>query len=204
MHLCSTCLVSAHRQLPTHHVSKWNGVFWEDACLSDLGLVLYLDHGGKKCPQPAATSELWVGDISGFRKITVQYCGHSGAAPPPVQLLHAGLFPCSERFPQSAFTISLLEHHDISTTLGAMSTQKYYAVLEKLTSPGFPSDVRDRYRELHATHRRYCHLKNMKRSGKAYVLHPLEKHRTDQAVQCVACPAPGFNFNPALVPEFLM
>lgn len=84
-----------------------------------------------------------------------------------------------------------------------MSAQKYYSVLVKQTNAGFPHTVADRYRELHATHRRYCHLKNVKRSGMGYEIHPLEKHK-DYAVQCVACPAPLFNYDPKLVPFALL
>jgi hypothetical protein len=199
--LCLECMLLAHKSFPTHRVASWNGAFWEEASLSDLGLILYLGHCGEKCAEQATHHVVRVGDISGFFDVKVHYCAHVHAPTKPIQLLSVGLFPCSDIAPQSAFTLPMLEHYDLSTTLGAMSAQKYYNVLERMTEPGFPNEVADRYRELQWTHRRYCHLKNVKRSGMAYETHVLERHMQDHAMQCVACPIPGFNYNPETVPE---
>lgn len=184
-------------------MSCWNGSWWERTTLADLGLVVYLGHSGKKCERQTSHSSLWVGDVFGFQNVNVHYCAHDGHPPRYLQLLAVGLFPCSDATPQSAFTISLLEHYDICTTLGAMTGQKYYNVLVKETDAAFPHQVPDRYRELHGTHRRFAHLKNHQRSGTTYEPHPMERHR-DHAVLCVGCPSPGFNFDPRLVPLALL
>jgi hypothetical protein len=196
-HICMRCLFLAHRQLPTHRVSCWNGTFWQPTSLYDLGLVIHLGHAGEPCElHTGVYHTLRVGDVSGFFNISVNYCAHDHSPPKSIQLLHLGLFPCSDIAPQSAFTLQLLKHYDISTTLGSMSGQKYYNVLAKMTDAGFPDQVPDRYRELLWTHRRFCHLKNAMRSGTTHQPHDLEKHRHDHAIKCVACPAPMFNYNP--------
>jgi hypothetical protein len=186
----------AHTRLPTHRVTRWNGTFWERTTLSDIGLILELGHRGNRCELQKTHSTLWVGDRSGFQRLNIRYCGHNNCPSKSAQLLSVGLFPCSDISPQSAFTVSLLEHFDLCSTIGAMTAQKYYNVLVKETNAVFPHEVPDRYRELLTAHRRYCHLKNVKRSGSVYPAHPLEKNRLDHVVQCMCCPAPGFNYNP--------
>jgi hypothetical protein len=119
---------------------------------------------------------------------------HPDAPSKSLQLLAAGLFPCSDLHPRSAFTTSLLNTYNVFLTLGRTSAHKFYSVLERITKPGFPDDIKDRYRELMATHRKYLYLTNLQRSG-----HGFERHRTDgptgdQALDCVACPRPGVNF----------
>lgn len=192
---CHTCLLTSHRNLPTHHVQVWNGVFWEKRSVSSLGHILELGHCGKRCPLSPKTDELWVGDLLGFCNVTVRYCMHPGALSKAQQLILSGLFPCSDISPRSAFTLTLLDHFDIFSTLAKTSAHKFDSVLTRVTKPGFPKDHSGRYRELLATHRRFNHLTNLKRSGTLFQPHSSEPNPFDQALHCIACPRPGFNFN---------
>jgi hypothetical protein len=191
---CAPCLLSAHQHQATHRVEYWDDSTWTETSLTDLGYILYLGHRGSTCSQSNATSKLLIGDLNGFCSVNLQYCTHPDAPSKALQLLAAGLFPCSDLHPRSAFTTSLLDTYNVFLTLGRTSAHKFYSVLERITKPGFPEDVKDRYRELMAAHRKYLYLMNLQRSG-----HGFERHRTDgpagdQALDCVACPRPGINF----------
>jgi hypothetical protein len=195
--LCVSCLIATHRLLPTHRPAKWSESIWVDTSLASLGLIFNLGHRGRPCEKSSNYSELLVGDLNGFTAVNVRYCAHADPAPiaKPLQLIAAGIFPCSDIHTRSAFTMSVLDQYNISTTLGKTSGHKYYSILERVTKPGFPADVPDRYREMMSVHRRFAHILNLRRSGASYAQHSTDVHPGDQALDCVACPRPGFNFN---------
>ncbi|KEP46268.1 hypothetical protein V565_208720, partial [Rhizoctonia solani 123E] len=196
-HLCVTCLKDAHTSMPTHRIQEWTGNIWRSACLANLGLVLYLGHGGRPCPDILETSNIHVGDLGGYVDVRVQYCKHDldASITKAQQLIRARLFPCSDLRPKSAFTFNLLDTFNIFTTLGRTSAYKFDSVLTRITKPGFPTSVKDRYRELIYTHRRYLHVLNLRRAGHLFDHHPDELHPGDQALDCFSCPRPGINFN---------
>jgi hypothetical protein len=162
--------------------------------MNEVGYVLFLGHRGRPCSENASRSELLVGDLNGFHTITVCYCTHPDGATKPLQLLASGIFPCSDIHPRSGFTTALLDAYNIFLTVGRTSAHKFYSVLERLTKPGFPDDVKDRYRELMAAHRKYLFLMNWQRAGHGFQPHTTEVHPDDQALDCAACPRPGINF----------
>ncbi|KAF8598062.1 hypothetical protein BDV93DRAFT_451678, partial [Ceratobasidium sp. AG-I] len=129
------------------------------------------------------------------------YCTHLHAETKSLQLFAFGIFPCSDIHPRLGFTTALLDTFNIFSTVGWTSAHEFYSVLERLTTPGFPVDVKDRYRELMATHRRYLCLMNLQRAGDGFESHATDFHPGDQALDCVACPRPGINFDWAEVPE---
>ncbi|QRV90347.1 hypothetical protein RhiJN_18365 [Ceratobasidium sp. AG-Ba] len=194
---CSACLVNTHRAQPTHRIQSWDGAVWLEASLAGIGLITYLGHDGKPCPSSDDNSQLLVGDLDGFSSIAVRYChcDLSTLKPKPLQLIEIGLFPCSHVHPRTAFTFRLLDVFNIFCTLGRTSAHKFYLVIERITRPGFPADVKDRYREMIWTHRRYLHLLNLRRAGYGFQRHDtLDVHPNDQALCCPACPRLGFNY----------
>ncbi|KAJ1299543.1 hypothetical protein OPQ81_011101 [Rhizoctonia solani] len=91
--------------------------------------------------------------------------------------------------------------HDALSTRARTSGYKYYSALQQPTKPGFCADVDDRYRELMWTYRVFLYLLQLQRSGHKFPLHPdIDAHPGDQAVDCFACPRPGFDFEWAEVP----
>jgi hypothetical protein len=200
---CSDCTLSAHRHSPTHHISKWNGQFWEECSLVDLGLVLHLGHPGgtaiseSPCNESQTVHAITVGDLHGFATIHCTFCSHDNSAPRASQLLAAGLMPCTDDVPKSAFTLTMLDHLSVFTTTGKCSGYKYWSVIKRLTKTGFPGEVSNRYRELLQTLRKFNYLMHRKRSGVAFPAHPLEVDPIDQALSCVACPRPRYNFEKA-------
>ncbi|KAG8715274.1 hypothetical protein FRC08_010770 [Ceratobasidium sp. 394] len=192
---CKPCLLSRHCQSPTHFIRKWNGELWENESLTTLGLVLNLGHGGLSCPLAEHTVSILVGDLHGFSTIRVSFCHCPRHPSRSSQLLAAGMMPCTDQLPQSAFTLTMLDHLSVFTTTGKCSGFKYWTVLKRLTNTGFPGKVADRYRELLQTLRKYNHLIQRKRCGVLYQPHPLERDPTDQALHCIACPRPAYNFH---------
>ncbi|KAG8711643.1 hypothetical protein FRC09_020500 [Ceratobasidium sp. 395] len=200
--LCSGCIVASHRSQPTHRIREWDGKCWVDSSLSSVGLTIYLGHGGKPCDDNDKTWTLLVGDLNGFTEISVRYCTHSKPVQKALQLLDVGLFPCTDEHPKTAFTFPMLDMYDALTTVARTSGHKYYSALERVTNPGFPDDVKDRYREMMTTHRKHLHMEKQCRSGYSFKAHPIiDVHPGDQAFDCVACPRPGFNFEWDEVPE---
>lgn len=49
---CTGCCKSSHKAHPFHRVEKWNGKFFEDAWLWQVGVVINLGHNGEPCPAP--------------------------------------------------------------------------------------------------------------------------------------------------------
>ncbi|QRV96840.1 hypothetical protein RhiJN_24858 [Ceratobasidium sp. AG-Ba] len=201
-HACASCLVLAHKRLPTHCIKRFEKGqdVWASASLKDLGYVLYLGHRGSACSANTNSSTILVGDRDSFVSVSVQYCTHEHAPSKPLQLLSAGLFACSEVHPRSAFTIQLLNTYNVFLTLGRTSAHKFYLVLVHLTKPGFPGDVKDRYRELMTTHRKYLHQLNLQQASYRFARHETDVYPGDQALDCVACPRPGLNFDWLEVP----
>ncbi|KAG9106082.1 hypothetical protein FRC07_008967, partial [Ceratobasidium sp. 392] len=182
---CSGCLAASHRFQPTHRIQEWDGQCWVESTLSKAGVTMCLGHGGKPCDDNSNRHNLTVVDLDGQFKISVQYCTHSNTPPKPFQLIAVGFFPCSSEHPRTALTLRLLDMYDAFVTLGRTSGYKYWSVLQRVTKPGFPGDVADRYRELMWTHRRYLYVLKQRRAGYGFQAHPtIDVHPGDQAFDC--------------------
>ena len=48
--LCTTCCKAAHAAMPFHRIEHWQGEYFEDAALRDVGVCIDLGHGGGLCP----------------------------------------------------------------------------------------------------------------------------------------------------------
>ena len=46
---CSSCLRKHHEYTPFHRVQQWNGEFFVDAWLRQVGVAINLGHGGAPC-----------------------------------------------------------------------------------------------------------------------------------------------------------
>lgn len=194
--LCRDCLVAAHIKSPTHTIRTWNGQFWQDATLYALGLVINLGHQGSACPAGNSLSRIWVGDLGGFSEVNVRLCrcDPSPEVPRGLQLLELNIFPCSDISPQSGFTIALLKQFGVFSTLGKGSAHKFYSILERVTKPGFPGRLPNRYRELLMANRKFSYASLVKRSGRAHPKHPNPAFEDTLTVACPACPNPQINF----------
>jgi hypothetical protein len=48
---CTDCCRQQHAILPFHRIQQWTGEFFTPAWLRQVGVVIYLGHGGKPCPK---------------------------------------------------------------------------------------------------------------------------------------------------------
>lgn len=145
--LCAACVCQTHRHAPYHWVEEWIQPHLDNPrrCfqkrdLSELGLVHYLGHEGRRCKQVSSgTPEihtLVVTHVNGIHAVRVEYCECSSPRRrrPEEQLVLAGLIPASFQKLQSAFTVEVLEdaHEDILAS--RKSPYDYMRKLRRRTS----------------------------------------------------------------------
>jgi len=148
---CPECIVILHQSLPLHRVDvscnltespdgsqspddflqRWNGLFFDNDSLQQLGLCYQVGHSGGVCPFPQAGPKNFVVlDISGPHFITIDYC-NCGDEPLTnwVQLLREKWFPATLSCLQSVFTFDCLETFHELTLQGKTSLYDYYNTL---------------------------------------------------------------------------
>ncbi|KIJ41630.1 hypothetical protein M422DRAFT_78561, partial [Sphaerobolus stellatus SS14] len=47
--LCSACMVEQHRCSPLHRIKRWNGMYFEEESLANIGMVLDVGHAPSGC-----------------------------------------------------------------------------------------------------------------------------------------------------------
>ena len=47
---CTDCCRTQHQRNPFHRITQWNGQFFQDTSLTDIGLEIHLGHSGNCCP----------------------------------------------------------------------------------------------------------------------------------------------------------
>lgn len=52
-HLCTDCMRDEHQNHPFHQICAWFDDHWEPSMLIDVGVVIFLGHGGRCCPSQA-------------------------------------------------------------------------------------------------------------------------------------------------------
>jgi hypothetical protein len=141
---CRACIVHDHLSNPFHRIEAWDGTHFSRVSLSELGLVINLNHRGSHCPHaitPIATHRFTVVDVNGIHPATIAYCHCANAPGRAVQLVRSGLYPSSTRRPQTAFTLRLLRDFHIDTVESHKTAYDYVGKLERWTNNTFPDEV---------------------------------------------------------------
>ena len=149
---CVTTLLRSHSltQLP----QQWNGDFFIDQTLFDLGLSYQLGHDvGDPCLLPSTPISLTLFDISGTHTVRIAYCfcNKNGvqSGNRRVQLLRARWFPASWSRPGTAFTFKLLDFIHKLQTRSKINLYDFYSSLVSTTNDGLrPPLVRHHIRLL--------------------------------------------------------
>lgn len=152
--VCADCCVGIHKSNPFHRIKvcvrfyitkrvlnviqKWNGSFYEQVSLAELGLVIQLGHlPHKTCPNPEhAPRNFVVIHTNGFHSVRLRYCqcnDASQAGNHVQQLLRHELYPASIVSPTTCCTMRMLEHFHMLTLQSKITAYDYYHSLEKLT-----------------------------------------------------------------------
>ena len=123
---------------------QWNGQFFDEDSLQNLGLRYQLGHSGASCPSPqAGPKHFVVFDTSGPHFITVNYC-NCGDEPlnNRTQLLREKWFPATLSRPQTVFTFDCLETFHELTLQGKTSLYDYYnSLLRRFDNAGLSNPI---------------------------------------------------------------
>lgn len=113
---------------------RWNGLYFSNETLQNIGLKIQLGHDGADCAAPAAKStDFEVLDTSGQHTITLSFCGCPGAPHPRVQLLRSQWFPATTNRPNSAFTFDVLNMFQLLNLQGKISAYDFYESMMRKT-----------------------------------------------------------------------
>ncbi|KAG1739749.1 hypothetical protein EDB19DRAFT_1895447 [Suillus lakei] len=202
---CPSCAVKAHQCNPFHNLQLWNGKFYKSTTLQDQGYVMYLGHGGHRCPYLGAmedvfadgegekiyetqsgVSNLVVVHPTGIYSYHISWCQYPGAEKDRhLHLLKTKLFPASITRPHSAFTFDVLDNFLIDALECKTLAMSFYQKLRRFTNNAFPDKIPDRYRELMRVSRIWRDLTDR------------SPGLGDLALYCPACPQPGINLPPS-------
>lgn len=81
---------------------------------------------------------LTIVDVTGIHYVRIKYCRCLTALPEHRQLLQAGLYPCTQTKPCTAFTFKLLDDCHLENLECKTAFHNYYSKLRRITSKSFP------------------------------------------------------------------
>lgn len=115
---------------------KWNGKFFDQVSLQDLGQRYQLGHGGRECPCPKpGPPNFVVFHSTGVFRVNVDFCDCIDPLAPSrrVQLIRAGWFPASYERPQTVLTFDVLNSFHQLNLQGKTTLYDYYHSLVHLS-----------------------------------------------------------------------
>ncbi|KAK7000635.1 CxC2 domain-containing protein [Favolaschia claudopus] len=132
---CESCCIEHHRRTPLHMVKEWNGRFWEQRTLADMGLVYQLGHGGFPCLYPDTPRKMVVIEAPVIHQIRVAFCKCSKAdcADNLEQLLRNAWYPATVTDPGTCATFRSLESFRLYNVVGNLNVHDYITALERMT-----------------------------------------------------------------------
>ncbi|KAF8125542.1 hypothetical protein K438DRAFT_1535231, partial [Mycena galopus ATCC 62051] len=210
---CAACIVTAHRQLPTHFIEEWNGRYFKRTRtgLQDLGLRVQLGHpSGVVCPQrKAAANDFVLYDLTGVHTLAVDFCGCLPRTERRTQLLRVCWWPATVKEPNTCATFALLKLFQILNCLGKLSAYNFLRGLEMTTNHDSLDKPPDRRRPFMHIVRQWREVKRLKRFKRGHAEGGrLATEQGGLALPCRACPQPGRNLpegweNIPIGPRFL-
>ncbi|KAJ7247834.1 hypothetical protein C8J57DRAFT_721276 [Mycena rebaudengoi] len=195
--LCAPCLVLRHRQLPLHRVQYWNGEFFAQKTLRDLGLRVQLGHWEgyeHRCPVPESVrgDVFVIMDDHGIHEVNVDFCGCGGGGSHNIQLMRAGLYPATTTNPRTAATFALLRRFHLLSFESKCSSYEFYHSLAREKDNGGLKPPR--YHEWRHMTREWRNLQMLKRAGRGHAQTGANGTEPGEcALLCPACPQPGKN-----------
>ncbi|KAH9974339.1 hypothetical protein BGW80DRAFT_1130440, partial [Lactifluus volemus] len=195
---CKECLLQEHAIRPFHRIMAWNGAFYGDVSLQELGLVLQLGHGGGKCSSPCEViDDFVVIDISGVHIVNVEFCACFtivGNSRHHTQLLRACLLPVTMTRPRTAFTFECLDSFHLLTLQGKTTAYDFYHTMIRKSGKIGLFNAPNRYDQFRSAVRIWRHLKLLKRGGRGHDPQGVSATKHGQcAIECPACAHPGKN-----------
>lgn len=116
---------------------KWNGLFFYDTSLFELGASYQLGHNiGNTCDRKSEPVNLTLFDISGVHTVRIRYCFCDGTENPDTrrcQLLRERWFPATWSRPGTVFTFRLLDFLHKLQTRSKVNLYDFYQSLVSIT-----------------------------------------------------------------------
>ncbi|KAJ6488781.1 hypothetical protein C8R45DRAFT_826688 [Mycena sanguinolenta] len=194
---CKKCIVSRHHVLPTHWVQEWNGEFFQQQSLKDLGLVIQLGHPpGYSCPAPIKShTNFVVIDVTGIHHVNVNFCHCDGTIEHRQQLMRVSWWPATARDPRTCATFGVVRLFQIMNCLGKISAHDFLTTMGlapcRYLTTRTSQDCHQAFRHIV---RQYRMTLMLKCAGRGHA--PSGVKGTAQgelALPCRACPQPGRN-----------
>ncbi|KAJ7858228.1 hypothetical protein B0H14DRAFT_3085090 [Mycena olivaceomarginata] len=161
---CKGCCIAGHAKTPLHFIEEWNGEFWVDISLRDLGYVYQLGHGGLPCrfPDPRLLT-MTVIELPYIYRVKFRYCKcqKSDYATNLQQLLRNCWYPATVTDPSTCATFTCLETFRVQNVVGNMNVHDFITAIERMDW------IPHRYKEFMRMSRQWAHLKRAKRAGRA-------------------------------------
>jgi len=67
---CTDCCRTQHHRHPFHRISQWNGEFFQDTSLTDVGLEIHLGHEGNSCPNAIQSASSVFDEDDGWEELS--------------------------------------------------------------------------------------------------------------------------------------
>ncbi|KAF8449520.1 hypothetical protein L210DRAFT_3641113 [Boletus edulis BED1] len=131
---CKECLLSSHASQPLHNVKEWQGSYWAQTSLKEVGLVIQLGHpSGMPCvlPKTHYGDDFVIIDGNGIHSVALRLCGCETTETSPQQLLCFRLFPASMDKPRTTATFSVLEEYHLLALESKISAHHFYNSLDR-------------------------------------------------------------------------
>ncbi|KAE9386221.1 hypothetical protein BT96DRAFT_793053, partial [Gymnopus androsaceus JB14] len=197
--VCATCCMHNHVEKPLNDIKRWNGKFFEDTSLQELGLQVQLGHpDGTSCPYlEAGPNNFTVIHTNKFHRVNVDFCGCPVSVGKSCweQLMLNKWLPATMERPKTVCTFRALELFHMLSHRGKITAYDFYVSLEKCTDNIGGKGFKGRYLSFLSMVRQWRHLKELKRGGRGNdgVRKVANTRPGELAVKCIACPAPGVN-----------
>ncbi|KAJ7075464.1 hypothetical protein B0H15DRAFT_791789 [Mycena belliarum] len=114
---CEDCIVSMHRQLPTHMVEMWSGEFYIPMPMNELQVEARMQLGhapGTYCPKAtSAHRDFVIMDTLGIYTVKLNFCGCDTRITHRQQLMRACLWPATSLDPQTCATFNAIRLFEV-------------------------------------------------------------------------------------------
>ncbi|KAJ7704630.1 hypothetical protein B0H14DRAFT_2416236 [Mycena olivaceomarginata] len=197
---CKACCIAGHTRTPLHVLQEWNGNYWVDITLRELGFVYQIGHGGMPCrfPDPRLLT-MTVIELPVIHRVSYRYCKCKMADTTTnvQQLLRNGWYPATITDPATCATFTTLETFRLQNVVANMNANDFITAIERQTNATVSTGMDwlpHRYKEFMRMSRQWAYLKRAKRAGRAHDSTGVAgTAQRELAVRCWACPHDGRN-----------
>ncbi|RDX42700.1 hypothetical protein OH76DRAFT_1362279 [Lentinus brumalis] len=193
---CQECVVQIHAHLPLHRIQRWDGTFFNNVTLRDLGLFVRPAHlDGSSCltcrPGLEGLTPITIIHANGLHVVNLQFCSCVEEERRTL-FLRLSWWPATATDPRTCATFFVLKQFHLLNLQGKLTIYDFYKSLELATDNTGLQKIPVSAMTLMV--RQWRHVMLAKRAGRGHDSGGIES--TTQgglALKCRACPRPGVN-----------